>query len=46
MALIVGTVATEAVSALGPLVRRIAAHDRNLADQLKRAATSVGLNIA
>jgi four helix bundle protein len=31
---------------LGPIVRRIAARDRNLADQLKRAATSFVLNIA
>jgi four helix bundle protein len=46
MALIVRRVATEAVVELGPVIRRIAGRDRNLADQLKRAATSIVLNIA
>jgi four helix bundle protein len=46
MPLIVYRVASEAVAALGPIVRQVAARDRNLADQLKRAATSVMLNIA
>jgi four helix bundle protein len=31
---------------LRPIVRRIEAHDRNLADQLKRAATSIALNVS
>ena len=39
-------VATDAVRLLRPLVERIHRHDRNLADQLKRAASSVVLNLA
>lgn len=46
MALIVHTVALQAVVALRPLVAAIARHDRSLADQLRRAASSVVLNIA
>ena len=29
-----------------PLIKQIAVHDRNLADQLRRAVTSVALNLA
>ena len=29
-----------------PLIAKIAAHDRNLADQLRRAVTSITLNVA
>lgn len=39
-------VALDAVRLMRPLVERIQRHDRNLADQLKRAASSVVLNIA
>ena len=39
-------VAIDAVRLLRPLVERIQRHDRNLADQLKRAASSVVLNLA
>jgi four helix bundle protein len=46
MALIVHAVAAEAITALGPIVNRIAARDRNLGAQLRRAATSMVLNIA
>jgi four helix bundle protein len=34
-----------AVEALAPLVRRVAEHDRSLADQLRRAAQSIALNL-
>ncbi len=34
------------IKALKPIVRRIEVSDRNLADQLKRAATSVALNVS
>ena len=46
MALIVASLSLEMVAALRPLVARIRRHDRSLADQLVRAATSVALNIA
>jgi four helix bundle protein len=36
----------EIIKLLRPIVRRIEAHDRNLADQLKRAATSIALNVS
>lgn len=39
-------VAVELVRELRPIVERLAQHDRNLADQMKRAATSVMLNLA
>jgi four helix bundle protein len=39
-------VATDAVRLLRPLVERIHRHDKSLADQLKRAASSVVLNLA
>jgi len=38
--------AREVVRELGPLVHLIREHDKSLADQLKRAAQSVVLNIA
>ncbi len=46
MALQVASLSIEAVEALRPLVPRIKRHDRSLADQLVRAASSVALNIA
>jgi four helix bundle protein len=46
MALIVAQLSIELVEALRPLVLRIRRHDRSLADQLVRAASSVALNIA
>ena len=39
-------VAVELVHELRPIVEAVGQHDRNLADQLKRAATSVLLNLA
>jgi four helix bundle protein len=45
MALDVETVALELVAALRPLVPRIQRRDRSLADQLRRAASSVVLNV-
>lgn len=44
--LIAQQLATDAVRQLRPLLERIQRRDRNLADQLRRAATSVVLNIA
>lgn len=46
MSLQVASVSLEMVAALRPLVPRIRRHDRSLADQLVRAASSVALNIA
>ena len=46
MALLGHEVALQVVTALGPLVPRIARQDRNLAQQLRRAASSVVLDIA
>lgn len=46
MPLIVASLSVELVAALRPLVPRIKRHDRSLADQLVRAASSVALNIA
>ena len=46
MALLVAQFSIEVVEALRPLVPRIKKHDRSLADQLVRAASSVALNIA
>jgi four helix bundle protein len=46
MALHVAQLSIEVVEALRPLVPRIRKHDRSLADQLVRAASSVALNIA
>ena len=45
MALIVASLSYEVIEALRPLVPRIKRHDRSLADQLVRAASSVALNI-
>jgi four helix bundle protein len=39
-------VSVELVSQLRPLVEVVAKHDSNLADQIKRAATSVVLNLS
>ena len=46
MALQIAQLSIEVVAALRPLVPRIRRHDRSLADQLVRAASSVALNIA
>jgi four helix bundle protein len=40
------TLTLEIIKQLKPIVRRIESHDRNLADQLKRAATSIALNVS
>jgi four helix bundle protein len=45
MDLHVGALSLEMVTAIRPLVSRIRRHDRSLADQLVRAASSVALNI-
>ncbi|HEX2877247.1 MAG TPA: four helix bundle protein [Polyangiaceae bacterium] len=45
MALIVGDLSIELVERLRPVIPRIKARDKNLADQLQRAASSVALNI-
>jgi four helix bundle protein len=37
--------ALAAIDDVGPLVRRVAEHDRSLADQLRRAAQSMALNL-
>ena len=34
------------IASLKPVIRSVGEHDRNLADQLRRSATSVGLNLA
>ena len=46
MALHVHEIALQVVSDMAELLPKIASHDRNLAQQLRRAATSVVLNIA
>jgi len=46
MSLVVHDLALELVCSLRPLIPAIARRDRNLAGQLRRAATSVVLNIA
>ena len=46
MSFIVHEVALQVVTDLAPLLPRISRLDRNLAQQLRRAATSVVLNIA
>jgi four helix bundle protein len=46
MALVVYDVALEMIAGIKPLVDRVARHDRALADQLRRSAQSVVLNIA
>lgn len=45
MALIVHRVALEMIAEIKPLIDRIARHDRSLAQQLRRSASSVPLNI-
>ena len=45
MALIVHQVALEMISDIKPLIDRIARHDRSLAQQIRRSASSVPLNI-
>ena len=45
MTLQVATLSIQLIEALRPLVGRIKARDRSLADQLARAASSVALNI-
>lgn len=44
--LIVGEISFEMVAALKPLMTNIKRHDRSLEDQLRRAASSVALNVA
>ncbi len=46
MAFQVQEYAYEVIAELQPLVARIKRHDRSLADQLTRAASSIALNIA
>ena len=46
VALHVHEIALQVVAELAPLMPRIARQDRNLAQQLRRAATSIVLNIA
>ena len=46
MALHVHETALQLITEIKPLLASIARHDRNLANQLRRAATSVCLNIA
>ena len=45
MALVVADLSIELIEKLRPLVGRIKARDKSLADQLQRAASSVALNI-
>lgn len=45
MGLRIYSIAIDMVRQLRPLIQRIAARDSNLADQLRRAATSVPLNL-
>ena len=46
MAFVALEVALEMVKGLGETIRRIEARDRGLGDQVKRAASSVALNLA
>ena len=46
MAFQVEELSLELIEALVPLMPRIKQHDKNLADQLRRAASSIGLNCA
>ena len=46
MPLHVASLSIQVVAALRPLVARVRRHDRSLADQLVRAASSVALNTA
>ena len=45
MSLIVHQVALEMIAAIHPLITRVARHDRALAQQMRRSASSVALNI-
>ena len=45
MALIAYDVALEMIAAIGPVIREVARRDRSLADQMRRCASSVPLNI-
>ena len=45
MSLIVHNVALEMVTDIKPLIDRVARHDRSLAQQMRRSASSVALNI-
>jgi four helix bundle protein len=45
MAFIASETAHELITALRPIVPKIARHDRDLADQLRRAASSIALNL-
>jgi four helix bundle protein len=45
MALIVADLSIELIEKLRPLMARIRARDKSLADQIQRAASSVALNI-
>ena len=45
MSLIVGDLSIELIEKLRPLVPRIKARDKSLADQIQRAASSIALNI-
>ena len=46
MSLQVHETALQLITELKPLLNTISRHDRNLANQLRRAATSIALNIA
>jgi four helix bundle protein len=46
MAFQVEELSLELIEALVPLMPRIKQQDKNLADQLRRAASSIGLNCA
>ena len=46
MSFVAMDVAEEMIKGLSEVVRRIAVHDRELASQMRRAATSVVLNLA
>jgi len=45
MSLIVADLSIELIEKLRPLVSRIRARDKNLADQIQRAANSIALNL-
>ena len=45
MSLIVADLSIELIEKLRPLVPRIKARDKNLADQIQRAASSIALNL-
>jgi len=45
MAFIVADLSIELIEKLRPLIQRIKARDKSLADQIQRAASSIALNI-